>query len=203
MAGEEYKPEWYANVNPLVVVCFVIVITQLVRKWRPQNSILVAMAMIPFSSLMMASSQWFGGNFNIFGLEVHPITMMMVIGIAIQGLAECFLSPKWLEFASKQAPKGKEGVFLGFAHINTFFAWVFGFIFSGYLLRAYCPEPTTLSAAVQAQHAAALAGEAAMPEAYAHANYLWYAYAGIGAAAFVGMLIFIFVTNKLDAKKAA
>ena len=53
-----------------------------------------------------------------FGLSVHPITFMMVIGIAIQGLAECFLSPKWLEFASKQAPKGKEGVFLGARALN-------------------------------------------------------------------------------------
>jgi dipeptide/tripeptide permease len=201
MAGETYKPEWYANVNPLVVVCFVILVTQLVRKWRPQNSILIAMAMIPLSSFAMASSSYFHGYFNIFGIQVHPITLMMVIGIAIQGLAECFLSPKWLEFASKQAPKGKEGVFLGFAHINTFFAWVFGFIFSGYLLRTYCPEPTTLSAAVQAQHAAALAGEGAMPEVYAHANYLWYAYAGIGVTAFVGMLLFIFVTGRIDARR--
>ena len=201
MAGETYKPEWYANVNPLVVVIFVVLVTQLVRKWRPRSAILIALALIPFSSFSMAASAFMHGNFNIFGLEMHPITLMMVIGIAIQGLAECFLSPKWLEFASKQAPKGKEGVFLGFAHMNTFFAWIFGFIFSGYLLRAYCPEPTTLPDAIQAQHTAALAGEAAMPEAYAHAHYLWYAYAGVGAAAFIGMLLFIFVTSKLDAGK--
>ena len=42
MAGETYKPEWYANVNPLVVVLFVVAITQMVRNWKPQNSILVA-----------------------------------------------------------------------------------------------------------------------------------------------------------------
>ena len=51
MAGETYKPEWYANINPLVVVLFVVLITQLVRKWRPQNSILVAMCLIPFSAI--------------------------------------------------------------------------------------------------------------------------------------------------------
>jgi dipeptide/tripeptide permease len=203
MAGETYKPEWYANVNPLVVVLFVVAITQMVRKWKPQNSILVAMAMIPMSALAMASSSWFRGNVNIFGMEVHPITLMMVIGIAIQGLAECFLSPKWLEFASKQAPRGKEGVFLGFAHVNTFFAWIFGFIFSGYLLKNYCPEPTTLPIAVQEQHTLALAGQAPMPEVYAHANYLWYAYSGIGVLSFLALLVFIFVTNRIDSKKAA
>ena len=202
MAGETYKPEWYANVNPLVVVLFVVLITQLVRKWKPQNSILVAMTLIPLSALAMASSSWFGGNVDLLGLSVHPITLMMVIGISIQGLAECFLSPKFLEFASKQAPAGREGVFLGFAHINVFFAWIFGFIFSGYLLRAYCPEPTTLAPAVQEQHTLALAGEAAMPEAYANANNLWYAYFAIGVISLLALVAFNLITARIDARKA-
>ncbi len=203
LAGETYKPEWYANVNPLVVVLFVVAITQMVRTWKPQHSMLVAMALIPMSSLAMASSTLFKGNIHLFGLSLHPITVMMVVGIAIQGLAECFLSPKYLEFASKQAPPGKEGVFLGFAHINTFFAWIFGFIFSGYMLSEYCPEPSTLPAAVQAQHAAALAGQGPMPEVYGHAYYLWLAYAGIGFLSFVALLAFIAVTGRIDAKREA
>ncbi|TFG38959.1 MAG: MFS transporter [Syntrophobacterales bacterium] len=202
MAGETYKPEWYANINPLVVVIFVVMITQMVRKWRPQNSILVAMLLIPLSSVAMAASAWFDGNVNVFGLEMHPITFMMIIGIAIQGLAECFLSPKWLEFASLQAPKGKEGTFLGFAHLNTFFAWIFGFIFSGYLLSRYCPEPGTLPAEVQLQHAAALVGKGPMPEAYAQAHYLWYAYIGVGLFSLAALLVFIEVTRRSDRRKA-
>lgn len=198
MAGETYKPEWYANVNPLVVVLLVVAVTQLVRTWRPESSMLVAMALIPMSSLAMASSAWFAGPVEVLGLSLHPITLMMVIGIAIQGLAECFLSPKWLEFASKQAPRGREGVFLGFAHMNTFFAWIFGFIFSGYLLKTYCPEPGTLSEAVQAQHALALAGQGPLPAAYAQAHYLWYAYAGIGALSFLALVLFIWITGRLD-----
>jgi hypothetical protein len=30
-----------------------------------------------------------------------------------------------------QAPKGREGLYLGYAHMNTFFAWLFGFVFAG------------------------------------------------------------------------
>ncbi len=203
MAGENFKPEWYANVNPFVVVVFVVGITQMVRKWRPENSILVAMCLIPLSSLVIAFSAYLRGNINLLGVSVHPITLMMVIGIAIQGLAECFLSPKYLEFASKQAPRGKEGVFLGFAHINTFFAWTFAFIFSGYLLENFCPDPSTLTAAIQEQHTLALAGQAAMPEAYAHANYLWFAYFGVGLISLVALLIYIQVTRRIDAKREA
>jgi dipeptide/tripeptide permease len=201
MAGESYKPEWYANINPLVVVIFVVVITQWVRHWKPANSILVAMCLIPLSSVAMASSHWFSSDVMIFGLAVHPITAMMVVGIAIQGLAECFLSPKWLEFASKQAPPGKEGTFLGFAHMNTFFAWIFGFIFSGWLLSKYCPEPGSLPQAEQQAHAAYLAGQAPLPEVYSQAHYLWYAYAGVGFLSLAAILVYIAVTRRLDRRR--
>ena len=198
MAGETYKPEWYANVNPLVVVLFVVMITQLVKDWKPQKSILVAMCMIPLSALTMALSAYITTNFVIFGYEVHPITVMMVIGISIQGLAECFLSPKYLEYASKQAPAGKEGIFLGFAHVNTFFAWIFGFIFSGFLLKKYCPDPNTLSKPLQEQHALALVGKGPMPDNYSRAHYLWFAYTIVGAISLVALICYNFITAKMD-----
>jgi Na+/melibiose symporter-like transporter len=203
MAGETYKPEWYANVNPLVVVLFVVAVTQWTRRWKPQNSILIALGLIPFSALSMALSASFDGPIGLFGMALHPITVMMVLGISIQGISECFLSPKYLEFASIQAPDGKEGVFLGFAHMNTFFAWLFSFVLSGYLLEAYCPAPHTLAPEMQAAHAAWLAGAGPIPEAYAHAHYLWYAYTGIGVASFVLMVVYVAVTNRLDRRSEA
>jgi dipeptide/tripeptide permease len=203
MAGETYKPEWYANVNPLVVVLCVVGVTQLVRTWAPEASIMVAMVLIPLSSLAMSAAHLFHGPVQLLGAAIHPITLMMVIGIAIQGFAECFLSPKYLEFASRQAPPGREGVYLGYAHMNTFFAWLFGFIFAGYMLQAWCPDPNKLPMDVQAQHAAALAGHGPMPAAYAHAHYLWYAFAGVGLVSLVAMSVFIAVTRRIDARRAA
>ena len=198
MAGETYKPEWYANVNPLVVVCCVLWVTHLIRRWPPALSIAVAMALIPLSSLTMAASHFFHGPLTILGASVHPITAMMVLGIALTGFAECFLSPKYLEFASKQAPPGREGLYLGFAHLNTFFAWLFGFVLAGFLLKHFCPDPRTLPAATQTQHAQWLAGQAPMPDVYAHAHFLWYAFAGVGAVSFALMLIFIVWTRAAD-----
>ena len=62
MAGETYKPEWYANVNPLVVVLCVVAVTQLVRTLGAGSSrSRVAMALIPLSSLAMAASHLFHG----------------------------------------------------------------------------------------------------------------------------------------------
>lgn len=201
LVGEGAAPEWYANINPLVVVICVVPVTHMIRKWKPEIAISVALALVPFSALSMSLSHLFGSDINFFGYMVHPITMMMVIGISLQGFSECFLSPKYLEYASKQAPKGQEGMYLGYAHLNTFFAWIFGFIFAGYLLKWFCPDPTTLSIAEQAQREAAIAGVGQMPEAYASAHYLWYAFAGVGFISFLALLVYIRITKKLDARK--
>ncbi len=200
LVGEHASPEWYANVNPFIVVLFVVPITQLVRKIPAVKSIGIALLLIAFSPLTMSMAHLISGRVTVFGHSLHPITVMMVLGIALQGIAECFLSPRYLEYASKQAPKGQEGLYLGYAQTNTFFAWMFGFILSGYLLEAFCPDPRTLPAAVRAQYHAALAGQGPMPAAYAHAHYLWYVFAGVGLTAFVALVIFDRVTARMDAR---
>jgi hypothetical protein len=107
-----------------------------------------------------------------------------------------------LEYASKQAPEGEEGLYLGYQHLTTFFAWAFGFALSGHLLNRLCPDPKTLTSEVHAQWQAAIETGSAMPEAYAHANYIWFVFAGIGVAAFLALWVFKFVTDRID-KRAA
>ena len=203
MVGEQAAPEWYANVNPLVVVLMVMPITHLVRKLRPVTCIGIGLAIIPLSALTMSLSHWLEGvmglSVGIIGdLAVHPITVMMVLGIVMQALAECFLSPRFLEYASKQAPPGEHGLYMGYSHLTSFFGNILGFGISGYLLQRWCPNPTTLSAEVQAAHAAALAGTGPMPEAYANAHHIWWVFAGIGGAAFVALLAYRAITDRVD-----
>ncbi|MBD3384053.1 MFS transporter [candidate division KSB1 bacterium] len=202
MIGESAAPEWLANINPFMVVIFVVPITQMVRKISPVSSIAISLLIIPLSALSVSLSpvlQEVTGRSVSFGIfSLHPITVMLIIGIALQGLAECFLSPRYLEFASKQAPSDQVGLYMGYAHLNTFFAWLFGFIISGYLLDAFCPDPTTLPAPVQELYHAALSGDASMPEIYAHAHYIWYVFAGIGVFAFSCLLVFRHVTARID-----
>jgi dipeptide/tripeptide permease len=189
MVGEGASPEWYANVNPAVVVLCVVTITQLVKKWQPVNAILVALILVPFSAVIMAASGAFAGSSGTV-LGMHPVALIMVAGIALQGFAECFLSPRYLEYASKQATPGQEGLYMGYSNLNTFFAWLTGFFLSGFMLEAFCPDPKKLPPEVQVQHAAALAGKGPMPEAYAHANYLWLVFAAIGFFALLMLLVF-------------
>lgn len=201
------KPEWLANINPLVVVLLVVPITHLIRKFKPENAIAIGLFIIPLSALCIASSAAVesvtGSSVSVFGiLSMHPITLMVIIGIALQGFAECFLSPKFLEYASKQAPEGEEGLYLGYQHLTTFFAWAFGFAVSGHLLDRFCPNPETLPPEIHAQWTAAVETGAAMPEVYAHAHYIWLFFAAIGGAAFLALLVFKLVTGRIDRVRA-
>jgi dipeptide/tripeptide permease len=189
MVGDAAMPEWYANVNPLVVVLCVVPVTHLVRKLAPIASIAIALALVPISATIMGFSAAIGPWAAAVGIVAHPVTVAMILGISLQGFAECFLSPRYLEFASKQAPAGQEGLYMGYAHINTFFAWFCGFVLSGYLLEAFCPDPAKLSAADQAARLAALAGHGAMPAAYAQAHIIWWVFASVGVAAFIALMI--------------
>lgn len=209
LLGQQAKPEWLANINPAVVVPLVVPITHLVRRWRSENSIAISLLLITVSALTISLSgvvQAASGHRVALplGLHLHPITLMIILGIGLQGLAECFLSPKFLEYASKQAPPGETGLYMGYMHLSSFFAYLFGFILSGYLLDWYCPDPNKLAPAAYAQWQAATATPptAELPAEYARAHYIWYVFSAIGFCALLALLVFKFVTAAIDRRRA-
>lgn len=193
LVGTEASPEWISNVNPATVVTFVVIVTHLMKKAQAITSMTIGMLLMPFSALCMASSplveRTFGSPVTLpFGILAHPVTVMLIAGIILQGLAECFISPRYLEFFSKQAPKGEEGLYLGFGHLHSFIANFLGFGLSGYLLTRYCPDPKTLA-------------PDQLATAYVNANYIWYYFAAIGLTSAIALFIYAKVTQRMDAKQ--
>lgn len=189
MAGEGASPSWYANVNPLIVVLTVTFVTRMMASKTPLFSMTVGMFIMPFSAIAMASGNWFGGEaFDLGFMTMHPIALMMIIGIALQALGESFISPRYLEFFSFQAPKGEEGMYLGFSHLHSFLASILGFGLSGYLLSKYCPDPRIFDT------------HEAWEAAASNAHYIWYYFAAIALASAVSLIIYGKVIRKMDAK---
>jgi dipeptide/tripeptide permease len=186
MIGEEASPGWYANVNPLVVFVLVNFVTSFMKKSTALTSMTIGMLIIPLSALVMSGGTLIG-NENVLGL--HPVAFMMIVGIAMQAVAECFISPRFLEYFSKQSPKGEEGLYLGFSHLHSFFSYLFAFGLSGFLLDRYCPDPRGFSS----------------PEAYAaateNAHYIWFVFVGIGLISAVALLLYGYVTRRIDKKQ--
>lgn len=192
--GEHASPEWIANVNPAVVMTLVMLITHLMRNVKAVSSMAVGMFLMPLSALLMASSNllegFTGQSVSIFGLfSAHPITVMMIVGIMVQGLAECFISPRYLEFFSLQAPKGEEGLYLGFSHLHSFLSSILGFGISGYLLTAYAPDPATLT-------------PTQLLTAYDKSYMIWYYFAAIGLTAAIALVIYRWYYQRKDLKAA-
>ncbi len=188
MAGEGASPSWYANVNPLVVVLTVGLVTSMMRKRSALFSMTTGMFIMPISALVMASGNMIQGNVDIGFMEVHPIALMMIVGIVFQGLAESFISPRFLEYFSLQAPKGEEGLYLGFSHLHSFISSLLGFGLSGYLLEAYCPDPRLFES------------HEAWQQAASNAHYIWYVFAGIAIVSAISLLIYGKVIQRIDAK---
>ncbi len=187
LIGEDATPGWFANVNPLVVFIMVNFITSLMSNKKALTSILIGMLIIPFSAYVMSLGTQIQTD-SILGM--HPVAFMMVLGIALQAIAECFISPRYLEFFSLQAPKGEEGLYLGFSHLHSFFSFILAFIMSGFLLDKYLPDPRKFDS----QEAYALATT--------NAHYIWYVFVGVGLISAVALMIYSFITKRIDAKKA-
>ena len=188
MAGETAKPGWIANVNPFVVVCCVSFITRWMAKRTAITSMNIGMFLIPVSALLMACGNLLGNDI-ISGMS--NITLMMVFGIVVQALAECFISPRYLEYFSLQAPKGEEGMYLGFSHLHSFLSSIFGFGIAGVLLTKYCPDPVLFET------------REAWEAASVNAHYIWYYFAVIGLVAAIALFVFAKTTEFIDKKKKA
>ncbi len=188
LAGEGAAPSWYANVNPLVVVLTVNLVTSIMKRRTALTSMTWGMFIMPISAICMASGNMLDPNTTILGM--HPVAFSMVVGIVFQGLAETFISPRFLEYFSLQAPKGEEGMYLGFSHLHSFISSILGFGLSGWLLSKYCPDPMSFETTEQWQAATA------------NAHYIWYYFAVIAAVSAVALIIYGVVVKRIDAKKA-
>lgn len=184
LAGEGASPSWYANINPLVVFLTVGFVTYFMRKKTALFSMSVGMFIMPVSALLMASGNLLSGNI----LGMHPVAFMMVVGIAFQGFAETFISPRYLEYFSLQAPKGEEGLYLGFSHLHSFLSSIFGFIMSGVLLDKYCPDPRLFNTHEK------------WAEAASNAHFIWIYFVGIAVISAIALIIYGLIVKRIDQK---
>ena len=188
MIGEGASPAWYANVNPFIVFILVNIVTSIMKKRKAIHSMVIGMFIIPISALVMACGNLIQSD-AVLGM--HPVAFMMIVGIAIQAIAECFISPRYFEYFSLQSPKGEEGLYLGFSQLHSFFSSLIAFISSGFLLERFCPDPKLF------------ASQEAYAEATANAHYIWYVFVGVGLISSIALLIYSKVTNSMDKKLSA
>jgi POT family proton-dependent oligopeptide transporter len=118
----EKKPpvDIYTMANPLVIVCFQLLITRLFGRMAPVRSMVVGTLIISLAMLINLVPLYLAGGPRATGPLGIPIGSLFVVGtVALIALGELFGQARVFEYIGAFAPKGQEGLFLGYANIPT------------------------------------------------------------------------------------
>ncbi|MBN1335152.1 MAG: MFS transporter [Deltaproteobacteria bacterium] len=108
----------YTMANPLVIVTCQLLITRLFGKMRPIRSIIVGILIIGLSMALNLVPVWTSGGVRVLVANWIPIgSVFIVLTVAAIAFGELFTSARTFEYIGALAPKGQEGLFLGYANL--------------------------------------------------------------------------------------
>ncbi|MGC8927910.1 MAG: MFS transporter [Myxococcota bacterium] len=108
----------YTMANPFVIVFFQLLITRLFGKMKPIRSIIVGIIIISLSMIINVIPLLLEGGVYKEVFSLLPIgSLFIVMTVALIALGEIFASARTYEYIGALAPKGQEGLFLGYANL--------------------------------------------------------------------------------------
>jgi len=176
----EAPVELYTLVNPIMIVTLQLVITRLAKRWTPVRSIIFGvlvttigmlvniLAPVFFADISLKVSLLRFGNFHAL-LPVAGI--FIIVSIASMALGEMFASPRIYEYIGAIAPKGQEGLYLGYANLPVALGSIVGAPLGGRLFETFISNPLAK-------------GQPANPTA------IWLIVAGMGVLSMVGLALY-------------
>ncbi len=107
----------YTMANPFTIVFFQLLITRIFGKMKPIKSIVIGTVIISLSmAVNMIPVIWGNPKADLFNLL--PLgSAMVVLTVALIAFGELFASARTFEYIGALAPKGQEGLFLGYANL--------------------------------------------------------------------------------------
>jgi POT family proton-dependent oligopeptide transporter len=146
----EAPVELYTLVNPIMIVSLQLLITRVAKKWTPVRSIIFGvlvttagmlvnvLAPMLFSNISLKVALLRVGNFQL----LLPIAgVFLIVSIASMALGEMFASPRIYEYIGAIAPKGQEGLYLGYANLPVALGSIVGAPMGGRLFETFISNP--------------------------------------------------------------
>jgi len=164
----------YTMANPIMIVSFQLLITRLVKRWAPLKSILFGAVVVTAGMLMnVLPPLLFGDIKRVVNLGVGvPIAgIFMIVSIASMAVGEMMASPRIYEYIGAIAPKGQEGLYLGYQSLPIALASMIGGPIGGRLFETYINTPLKEGRAVNV-----------VP--------MWLIIVGIGVASIAGLAVY-------------
>ena len=167
--------ELYTLANPVMIVAFQMVITRLVRRWTPIKSILFGVAVTTAGMLMNVLPPLLDSDLSrrvdVLGLALPFAGVFLIVSIASMAVGEMMASPRIYEYIGAIAPKGEEGLYLGYANLPVALGSIFGGPLGGALFERYVSAPM----------------KAGRP---ANSMAMWLVIAGIGLVSMTGLAVY-------------
>jgi dipeptide/tripeptide permease len=108
----------YTMANPFTIVFFQLLITRLFGRMKPIRSIVVGTVIISVAMLINIVPVLLAGGVRASVGDWIPIgALFAVLTVALIAFGELFTSARTFEYIGALAPKGQEGLFLGYANL--------------------------------------------------------------------------------------
>jgi len=169
----------YTMANPLVIVCFQLLVTRAFGGMKPIRSMIVGTVVIGLAMAINLVPILGGGDLRAPIWHWLPVGSLMVVTcIALGAFAELFTSARMYEYVGALAPKGQEGLFLGYANLPLAFGSLLGgpvgaFIFNEVMAKGATRRPDGLLDLVPSHNALG-----------------WVIFMGVGLASALSMWLF-------------
>ncbi|MBI5531748.1 MAG: MFS transporter [Deltaproteobacteria bacterium] len=116
----EQKPavDIYTMANPFVIVFFQLAVTRMFGKMKPIRSIVVGTVIIAAAMLINIVPLFMAGGARMPIIKWLPVgSLFVVLTVALIAFGELFAQARTYEYIGALAPKGQEGLFLGYANL--------------------------------------------------------------------------------------
>jgi MFS family permease len=123
--GEDAPREYITLINPAAIAVFGVLVGRLTKRISP----LWAMA---FGVLLAAGS--------MLAMGAMPTLAGACLSFLVFAVAEMILSPRYYEYVSSFAPRGREGLYMGLAIAPLGIGGLVGGVLSGQLITRYLPK---------------------------------------------------------------
>jgi dipeptide/tripeptide permease len=180
--------ELYTLANPIMIVCFQMLITRGVKKWTPIKTIILGAVVMTAGMLVNVLPTLLSGDVtrkvDILGLAIPFAGIFVIVSIASMAVGEMMASPRIYEYIGAIAPKGQEGLFMGYVSLPIALASLAGGKMGGRMFERFISEPVA----------------AGRPADYVT---MWLIIAAIGFASIVGLIIYNALVRKAGKPEGA
>lgn len=135
--------ELYTLVNPVMIVLFQLLITKISKNLGAIISIILGIIITILGVSLNLIPPLFGLSISKeTGILNIPLGgLIILISIASMAIGEMLTSPRIYQYIGSISPKGKEGLYLGYANLPLAFGTIIGAPFGGYLFKVFVENP--------------------------------------------------------------